>query len=405
MATSISDHNDFALSSLRRRWALTAVIWGSIFLLTYQYLQTIWPSAGRWALVTSLVLAYNLWGLWHGLSDNHRKGESKLFPTFGLGNTLSLARGLGLAFVAGFIGSPWPTGFLGWWPVLLYLAVQIADLFDGYLARITDQATVLGDKLDIGYDGLGVLVVTLLAVWYGQLPLWYLIIGSEKYWFLLGLWWRKRQGLPIYDMTPSVHRRIFAGYQMVALGTALCPVFPYGYVLLNNLFHAVPTTIGFLRDWFVVSGRLDPTSAIYRKTQRRIFIITTQWIPPFIRLAVAISMFMIYSAISSPLQPAEWAELLRSWQLAFSYILASLISTLSIMATIGVLLGFMGRLGSFWLVISIVLDITVNGLGWSNAIVLLGSLYLQFLGTGHFSLFVPREKHLMQRMGATRKRT
>lgn len=404
MTTSISDYNDFALSSLRRRWALTAIIWGSILLLTHQYLQTIWPSATRWALITSLVLAYNLWGLWEGLPDNHREGETRLFPTFGLGNSLSLARGLGLAFVAGFIGSPWPEGALAWLPMLIYLALSIADLFDGYLARIADQATVLGDKLDVGYDGLGVLVVTLLAVWYGQLPWWYLVIGSAKYLFVLGLWWHKRQGLPVYDLTPSIHRRAFAGFQMMVLSVSIWPILPADGVTLAAVFYAIPTTLGFLRDWFVVTGRLDPSSSIYRKNQQRIFIITTKWMPPLIRLALVTTMLMIYSAISNPLQPPEWVKLLITWQLAFSNLLATIISVVTILTTITALLGIIGRLSCFWLIVPIAFDIIIHGLGWPNTIALLSTLYLVLLGTGYFSLWVPRENLFMRRAGTTKKR-
>ena len=153
------------------------------------------------------------------LDENKREGETAtsagsvqaVLPTFGWGNRLTLFRGLAISMVAGFLFSPWPNGWLAWLPMLLYTTADIADYLDGYLARITNHATALGERLDMEYDGLGMLIVSLLAVWYGQLPWWYLILGFARYLFVFGLWVRARRGLPSYDLPPSVHRRVFAG--------------------------------------------------------------------------------------------------------------------------------------------------------------------------------------------------
>ncbi|MGB5061590.1 MAG: CDP-alcohol phosphatidyltransferase family protein, partial [Candidatus Promineifilaceae bacterium] len=163
-------------------------------------LWLVWPEyAPRWALLSGLMLAYVLALFWRNLPANHRQGETAVLPTLGLGNSLTLYRGLATALLTGFILSPWPGGFLAWIPAILYMTADIADYLDGYAARVAHHATRLGEILDMEYDGLSVLIVTLLAVWFGQLPLWYLPLGLARYLFVFGLWLRARRGLPIYD--------------------------------------------------------------------------------------------------------------------------------------------------------------------------------------------------------------
>jgi CDP-diacylglycerol--glycerol-3-phosphate 3-phosphatidyltransferase len=397
---SISINNQFILTKLRYRWLMTTIIWYAVLLAAVGQLNRVWAYADRWALIAGTMLAYNLWLLWSGLPANHREGESKLLSTFGLGNVLTLARGLAIALLTGFIASPWPVGWAAWLPMLLYLAFNITDLFDGYLARITNQATMLGAKLDMNFDGLGVLVVTLLAVSYGQLPGWYLIIGAARYFFVFALWWRKRQGLPIYELSPSIHRRAFAGFQMNVLSASLLPIAPAYGVTLAATIYAISTGYSFLRDWLVVSGRIDPTSPTYRKVQGRIFITTTKWLPPLLRLALVAAMLIIYSQLSNIIQPQEWVNLFMTWGLAFPLMLATVISVPTMLAVLGAGLGIMGRLASFWLILPIAFDIISHGLQWANAIALSSILCLILLGTGYFSLWVPKEKMFVRRMGS-----
>lgn len=42
------------------------------------------------------------------------------------------------------------------------------------------QSTRLGEMLDLELDSLGVLVAAMLAVSYGQVSAWYLLVGSES---------------------------------------------------------------------------------------------------------------------------------------------------------------------------------------------------------------------------------
>ena len=139
------------LKILQRHSLWIGLFWIGILLLGYLLLEPRWPYAGRWAILAGLVQSYGLWLLWHHLPLNHREGEQTLFTTLGIANHLSLARGLIASLIAGFLFSPWPTGFLAWLPCLLYLTAYLLDFFDGYYARRTDQVTLLDGKLDLEF--------------------------------------------------------------------------------------------------------------------------------------------------------------------------------------------------------------------------------------------------------------
>ena len=254
-----------AMTNLRRSWLRLALTWPVVWAIGYRLLASNWPYANRWLLLSGLTLAYCLWLLWRFLPNNHRVGETAVLPTLGLGNRLTLLRGLGIGLLAGFLFSPWPQGVLAWVIALLYTAVSIADYFDGYIARKTNHATVLGSRLDMEFDGLGVLVVSLLAIGYGQLPWWFLSIGLARYLFVWGLWWRDRRGLPIFDIPPSVQRRILAGAQMGLLTVVLWPIVPAPMAIIGGTIVAVPTLFGFGRDYAIAAGWLDPANRTYNR--------------------------------------------------------------------------------------------------------------------------------------------
>jgi hypothetical protein len=165
---STSRQNQQTLKVLQQRWWGITAVSLTLLILTYGWLRLVWPDhANRWLVFASLSMAYCLWIVWQGLVENHRAGETMLLATLGWGNRLTLMRGLAISLVAGFLFSPWPQGALAWLPVLLYTAADIADYFDGFAARVTNHATKLGERLDMEFDGLGMLVVSILGglVW------------------------------------------------------------------------------------------------------------------------------------------------------------------------------------------------------------------------------------------------
>ena len=397
---STSRQNQQTLKVLQQRWWGITAVSLTLLLLTYGWLRLVWqPHANRWIVFASLAMAYCLWIVWQGLVENHRDGETMLLATLGWGNRLTLMRGVAISLVAGFLFSPWPQGALAWLPVLLYTAADIADYFDGFAARVTNHATKLGERLDMEFDGLGMLVVSILAVWYGQLPWWYLILGLARYLFVLGLWWRERRGLPIYEIHPSVHRRIFAGFQMGFMSAVLWPILPASAATLTGTLFAIPTALGFLRDWLVVSGRLDPTHQTYLRVQSWLVKVTRIVAPPLMRIALLVSMVLMYATLDRWIRPFPWQDLLESWGVPIHALLATILGIVGILGTIMVVSGSLGRLISIAVVFPIGFDIASRGMNWVNSIALGCTICLMLLGTGPGSLWPVEERFFMKKQG------
>ncbi|MBK8904260.1 MAG: CDP-alcohol phosphatidyltransferase family protein [Anaerolineaceae bacterium] len=389
------------MEKLQRRWGALALGEGTAVFLFYFWLRAVWQIeyANRWLGLALPTLVYCLWIVRRHLAENRRVGETAVLPTFGWGNRLTLLRGLAISMVAGFLFSPWPGGWLAWLPMLLYTMADVADYLDGYLARITNHATKLGERLDMEYDGLGMLIVSLLAVWYGQLPWWYLLLGLARYLFILGLWWRARRGLPNLDLPPSVHRRVFAGFQMGFMSAVLWPIMPPEFATIAGTTFAIPTALSFLRDWFLVTGRLDPKDARYRRVQQWLYLTTTRWLPPLLRLVLASCVSAIFLALPQAWPPPAWVDLFNGWGLPLPTSLAIVAVILLLLGGVLVLLGTMGRLAAFWLVFPLGFDMVTRGLDWANGMGLATAVCLMLLGTGPLSRWKPEEQFLLRRVG------
>lgn len=245
-----------ALPSLKRQWGNFAA--GSFLLLIagFGIIWIFWQPgyAIRWSLLPLLIIIYILQFLWRNLPENHRLNEPELLAHLGWGNTLTLMRGVFVAGMTGFLLLPRPDNWLIWIPGILYVLSCACDFFDGFVARITNHSTRLGELLDTNLDGLGVWVASLLAVHYGQVPIWYLGVAFAYPLFLAGSWLRRYYQLPIYPLPRSVLRRVFAGLQMGFLAVILLPIFkPPGTWIAAALF-ALPLLTNFLFDWMRVSG-------------------------------------------------------------------------------------------------------------------------------------------------------
>jgi CDP-diacylglycerol--glycerol-3-phosphate 3-phosphatidyltransferase len=249
-----------AMTSLRRQWAAQAVLSALAAGAAWAGLRAWWGLgyATGWLATSGLVLGYLLWTLWRLLRYNQRQGEQVLLPSLGAGNTLTFVRGVLVAGLAGFLFWPRSEGWAAWIPGVFYTVAGLLDYLDGYLARITNHTTRLGELLDLNVDGIGVLAATLLVVQYGQAPWWYLLVGLVRYLFVFGLWLRRRLKLPIYDLPPSIRRRAFAGLQMGFLFVMLWPVFTPPATHLAALVFSVPFLGGFLYDWLLVCSGPHP---------------------------------------------------------------------------------------------------------------------------------------------------
>jgi len=396
-------HETVALSSLRRRWVLVALLYSGAWWLSYQLLQGFLraPLAERWRIFSAAMVVILLVMLWRGLRDNRRSEQSILWPTFGYGNGLSLARGVLVCLLAGFLFLPRPTIALTWLPALLYTADRVIDLFDGYLARITGRESKLGAMLDIELDGLGLLVVVLLGVQYGLLPAWYLLLAGSRQLFVLGMWLRSRQGKLNQPLPPSDNRRVIAGFQTGFLSVMLWPIMRPEVTQLLAICFAIPLFYSFGRDWLVVSELVDPASTRYIRTRAWIKRIVEQWLGVVGRI-VGSGVVLTFLWQGWPTF-AQWQPVLA--QLGWPGGLGAQVgvTVLLVVATMGFALGYAPRLTGLLLTAFAILTIDAHGFGWDrNLLLLCCAVSVAHFGGGAWSHWQPEDRFLRTQMGQRR---
>ncbi len=406
MTSSVSSHAN-PLGRLQTWWWFFLCAESAVLALCYWYL-----SAGiglppgplnrseQWLLLATGVIAVQLWLVRRNLRKNHRRGETQLLPTLGLGNSLTLIRGLAYALMAGFLFAPRPEGWLAWAPAILYGVACVADFLDGYLARITDHSTVLGEVLDIEFDGLGLLVGIALAIQYEQLPLVYLLIGLARPLFVSGLRWRSQRGLAEFPMTPSANRRIVAGVQMGFVVIVLWPVFTPPLTTLAAILFGLPLALSFLRDWFVVIGWIDPSSAGYRRTHAAVRQMLFAWAPLPARLIGAGTALLILWQVRQ--DPGLWLTLPMPFTM-IAPALTGVILVLGAIAIIAALLGVAGRVTGIVLILVACTDALARSLGIDNGLLLAIGATLVMLGTGRLALWTPEEYFFNTQTGRRKK--
>jgi len=212
----------------------------------------------RWALhpaaVAGCCWAGQFWLAGRGFDASHVTG-SPWRHVFGLANAITLLRGGLYAVVAGFLVVPSTTA-VAWVPALCYGAGVVLDRLDGAVARSVGEETGLGQRLDMAVDTFGFVVAPLVAVLWGQLPVWYLAISAARHVYLAGIYVRRRSGRPIHNRPDSDLGKYLAGVQMVFITVALVPAVPTGLVFAVAPAILAPSLAVFLRDFGYVSGRL-----------------------------------------------------------------------------------------------------------------------------------------------------
>ena len=166
-------------------WAwqsLVITVW--VLLLIWIGNETsVWLKVG-WGLVSAVTLGWQAWRLYRNLPENRLEIESPIKTTLGIANWLSLLRGSLLAYLAGFILIPAPTGGLEWLPAALYLTAALLDYLDGAAARLMHSTTRLGEVLDMELDGFGILVASIIVISNGQAPVLFIMVGAARYLFV-----------------------------------------------------------------------------------------------------------------------------------------------------------------------------------------------------------------------------
>ncbi|MCB0104506.1 MAG: CDP-alcohol phosphatidyltransferase family protein [Caldilineaceae bacterium] len=400
LSSQPSSSESTALGNLRRRWGMVALLYAGVWWLGYQLLQWTWYDnlAERWRYFSATMALVLLTILWRGLPHNRRTDASRLWPTLGHANWLSLVRGILLFLLAGFIFLPRPTIALTWLPALLYTADRITDLFDGYLARVTSRESKLGAILDIELDGLGLLVAVILGVQYGLLPSWYLLLAVSRQLFVAGMTVRRRAGLPNRELPPSDNRRVIAGFQTGFLSVMLWPILTPSLTHLAAYLFAIPLIFSFGRDWLVVSHVVDPSSSSYARVRRGIKLIFEQWLPFIARCGVVVyTALLLWQFI---VDDRDWQLVQKSWSIPDGMAIRVLLLVVWGVAALLVGLGVGARLGALVVMTLAVLHVGLVGLIWQeNGWLFVATVIVAHLGSGWASLWQPEERWLHTQYG------
>lgn len=333
--------------------------------------------------IAAVILAYELSLLYRNLSLNNRHAEAELLTTLGAGTWLTMLRGLFLALLAGFCVIPRPDGWLAWAPGGLYILAAIADYADGFAARVANHSTPLGQRLDLDFDALGILIAPGVAVLYRQLPIWYLAVSAARYLFIVGTWVLERQGKTVYTLPHSYARRFLAGFQMGLIAVVLLPIFmpPLTYIVATLFM--IPFLIGFTRDWLIMSGFLNPESPRYAARQSQVERLVSRQLPLILRPLLVI-LWLLTLGFGSQVAPSPEAFILQ------------------VTAVVSIAAGFIGRLAALILVISIAwASKTTPPNALTTALVITATL-LALTGSGDYAAWSPDEVFLRAHAGRAR---
>lgn len=388
-----------ALESLHRRFAIFAVASFLTLGSVYQLLSIFWEPrfAITWGVTAILGLFYLLWVFFRNLQKNHRPGESHLLPRLGPGNTLTLLRGVLLAFLSGFLFLPTPANSLIWAPGLIFTLAIAADFFDGYLARISNHVTRLGEALDMSLDGIGLLIAILLAIQYGQLPPWYLSVALARYLFLGGMHLRTKLGYPNHELRPSVRRRAFAGLQMGFVSVMLWPVFTPPGTYVAALVFSIPFLGGFLLDWLAGIGIANSASGGRYANARWMVANAVPLVLRFI-LLTGLVIFSGERYLHYSIRISSYVAFDIFPAVSFGLFLFAL----ETLVMCSLVLGAAGRLASIAGLLLLGVDQIFGTLQPAQYLLIFIYISTIYLGTGPYSLWKPEDRLISRQAGAAR---
>jgi CDP-diacylglycerol--glycerol-3-phosphate 3-phosphatidyltransferase len=357
------------------------LIAGFVLACHYRGLQ----QAGLWAFKVSVVMLYQQLFLLR-----HRKrilsGEN-LDHLWGVANILSLSRGLMLALLAGFLFAPKPTGAASWLPAILYTFLAGLDFLDGYWARKTRTQTRLGELLDQEYDALGILIAVLLVIRYGHLPAAFLYVGLAKYAFAWAVTWRRLRGAEVHPLPPSYMRRRLAGFQMGILAVFLWPMARPPGTVLAELIIGVPLLLGFVRDWLLVSGTLDPQHPGYERTRKIFYRVGGTLVSLIARtVLLAAAVMMLVTVFRHGALPAGWLP----QGVLPARLLMTVYAALRLLLLLLLIAGRFTSASALMLLLLEGLRIFLGGLDPWGAAIVTAALLLYLFGAGPYRLVLRR---------------
>jgi hypothetical protein len=156
-----------------------------------------------------------------------------------------------------------------------------------------------------------------------------------------------------------------------------------------------PFLTGFLRDWLVVSGVLDPQSNAYRRLSQLGEQIFFTWLPLALRIALVIllAIFLMHDITGSS---GVIQTIIRVSQPA-----RLTLFTILLIASGGLILfGILGRLSALILLLAAGLSVGGTALDLAQAALIGAATLVVLFGTGQFSAWQPEEVFLRHHAGA-----
>ncbi|MFZ0131414.1 MAG: CDP-alcohol phosphatidyltransferase family protein [Desulfobacterales bacterium] len=337
-----------------------------------------------------LPLAYVLAALRSGLPLNRRPGDTRVLERLGAANAITLARGALVSLLACFWNWPAAIAFsvhhlYAWLPGLIYIAAALLDLVDGAVARRSGYVTRLGEQLDTRFDALGLLCAVVVGIGLKQLPLIYLAVALAYYVFSAATIVRRRSGRMVQPLAPRPAARLSAGFTMGFVGAALLPLFrPPATTLAAGVF-MVPLLAGFLRDWLVVSGRIEPGTgqpARWEKMWQRLFRDT---------LPVVMRAVLLVCALAAVEKTAAFPGADTAGPVAAC---AAVVRPVFLLTVVCAALGVLGRTAALPILLASGLWISRRGADPLTGLLLVAAAGLLLAGSGNLSLWRPEEKFL-----------
>ena len=345
-----------------------AVIGYSILVIGFGYLFFTEDGfdATRWLLQASLFWEFVLWQIKPRLSLNRTHTEAPLYKTLGWGNRLTILRGLLIAMTGGFLLLPHGNEFNDLLPALFYTIAAILDRVDGFVARKSKQVSLLGSELDITFDAFGLVIAPLIAISLGRIDSSYLLLSAAYYIYRWGFRYRSQRGLPLFNPPSNPVRRTLAGFQMGLFAVMLWPVFNPPFTIITGVAFMLPVLFGFVVDWWVVCGWLQPRLVI------NLDQLSYQYFQPCLRGLLLLLLIPIASN-------GDFFNVLGNFAGIKLFIL---------LASLGLILfGTAGRIGALVLLLFVGVyfdNITPTFLGASLIFTI---SWILLLGTGRFSLW------------------
>ena len=228
------------------------------------------PHSARWLVSTCFLMVYPLSLLRMNLHLNIRQNSAVLSDRLGAGTYITLLRGSLAAFVGGFLFMPASAltdseMIFSWMPGIFYFLAISTDSLDGFAARRTNHQTVLGALLDIRFDAFGIFVASLVAVFLGKLPWFYLFASGGFYLVSAAALIRKNRGGAVHPLRPRKSAKRLGGVQMFFVGASLLPVFPAGLTRPVAAVLLIPSLIEFVIDWLVITGSVDDIRSTWQR--------------------------------------------------------------------------------------------------------------------------------------------